>query len=596
VCEVDLPPSVEALLQENAALQAQCEALQAQLRAQEAEAKAWLQRRNEELLQEAQAQEKNEALQGVLYRIAERAAAGLSFYELLQTVHGLVGELLYAKNFFVCLVNTEKETLRFPYYVDERDGPESMELSDVPMRRGMCEFVLRSRAPQHITAQRFVALQDSGDITEATGDLSFHEWLGVPMQLYGKVGGVLVVQSYSAEGGYSTEDVHILQFVANHVSSAIERYQALEAVRVSEQRYRTVIENVGVGVVVAQGDRIVFANPVMEQITGHSIQSLLTNSTAMLLTPEDMAIMLERQRKRMAGEPTEKTYELRIITKTGEPRTLELSATLIEWNKQPASLLFVVDVTNRLDAENDQRLALQKQIELNDIKTRFINMASHEFRTPLASIHGSVELLMHYGDRMPPDKHRNMLVKIDEAVQRMTHMLENVLVIGRTDAGQLQFQPHAVPLAPFCRGLAEELRNAMGETHHNVNLLLELPPDEAAWMLDDVLLRTIIGNLLSNAVKYSPQGGDVLLRVQAQGDQLHFEVQDHGIGIPEEDLPHMFQSFHRASNVGPIAGTGLGLSIVKEAVTCHDGTISVLSEVGTGTCFTVILPAISPEQ
>jgi signal transduction histidine kinase len=255
-----------------------------------------------------------------------------------------------------------------------------------------------------------------------------------------------------------------------------------------------------------------------------------------------------------------------------------------------ATLLFISDATARHQAESNQRIALQKQTELNDLKTRFIAMASHEFRTPLATIHGSVELLMHYENRLTLDKKHQTLKKIDDAVDRMTHMLENVLQVGRTDAGQLQFRPKVISLTQFCLSLVDELRNAMSTQFAQVLLTLALPPTEQLYVLDEALMRNIVGNLLSNAVKYSVKGGTVRLSVTEQPGQITIAVRDEGIGIPMADQKRLFQSFHRASNVGAIAGTGLGLSIVKEAVLCHKGTIEVDSVVGHGSCFTVMLP------
>jgi signal transduction histidine kinase len=218
-------------------------------------------------------------------------------------------------------------------------------------------------------------------------------------------------------------------------------------------------------------------------------------------------------------------------------------------------------------------------------------MASHEFRTPLATIHGSVELLQHYEDRMPADKKAATLQKIDDAVERMTHMLENVLVIGRTDAGRLEFKPRALSVTAFCCSLVDELRSAMARQVGRLELVLDMPPTENHYLLDDSLIRNIVGNLLSNAIKYSPDGGVVRFSVVPEAQELVFTVSDQGIGIPQADQEQLFVSFHRASNVGPIAGTGLGLSIVKEAVVCHHGSITVVSDVGKGSCFTVRLPA-----
>nr|WP_315479860.1 GAF domain-containing sensor histidine kinase [uncultured Rhodoferax sp.] len=580
---------LDRLQEQVQALQAKNRQLQAALDEQQTLASQWVERRTRELQAEALEQKKAEALQSVFYRIAERATAGLTLYDFLKTVHQLLGELLYAKNFYVCLSHPSKNTVDYPYYEDEKDG-DTMQRYGVPRKRGMTEFVLRTAQPELIDVARFVQLQSSGEITQASGDLTFSSWLGVPMQMQGRVRGVLVVQGYEPHVHYTENDADILGFVANHVGAALERQQAMEEIRNSEARYRSVIENVGVGVVVVQDGRMVFANPSMVRIVGHSLEYLLAHPFTATIHPEDVPVVMERHQRRLRGEAVEVNYNFRVITEAGQVRTLELSAVLIQWSQRDATLLFVVDATARMQAEENQQIALQQQIALNDMKARFITMASHEFRTPLATIHGSVELLQHYEDRMPADKKLHTLQKIDDAVERMTHMLENVLVIGRTDAGRLEFKPRTLSVTTFCQGLVDELRSAMARQLVGVRLQLELPPAEQLFWLDDTLIRNIVGNLLSNAIKYSPQGGDVHFAVRDQGDALVFTVSDQGIGIPEADQAALFVSFHRASNVGPIAGTGLGLSIVKEAVTCHLGDIRVDSTVGQGSTFTVTLP------
>lgn len=590
-----MPNSLQAQLdrqrEQFEALQAKNRLLQAELEEQQTLASAWLARRTQELQQDALEQKKAETLQRVFYQIAERSTAGLSFYEFLKTVHGLLEELLYAKNFYVCLCKPDGIHVDFPYYVDEKDG-DTMQCNDVPRCNNMSEFVMRSNAPQRIDAQRMRALQASGDITQATGDLTFTTWLGVPMQLHGAVGGMLAVQAYEAGVPVYTEaDADILGFVANHVSAAIERYQAIEEVRKSEARYRSVIENVGVGVAVAQDGLLVFVNPSMIEIVGRPMEFLLNRPLTDAIHPDDAPMVADRHRRRVAGEDVEANYKLRVITAAGEVRTLELSVVSIQWSNRDATLLFVVDITARMQAEENQRQALQQQIALNDMKARFITMASHEFRTPLATIHGSVELLQHYEDRMPPDKKAATLQKIDDAVERMTHMLENVLVIGRTDAGRLEFKPRALSITTFCRSLVDEVRSAMARQMGAIQLLLDMPPAENLYLLDDSLIRNIVGNLLSNAIKYSPHGGEVRFSIRPQAQELVLTISDQGIGIPQADQAQLFASFHRASNVGPIAGTGLGLSIVKEAVICHQGSITLDSEVGRGSRFTVRLPA-----
>ena len=151
----------------------------------------------------------------------------------------------------------------------------------------------------------------------------------------------------------------------------------------------------------------------------------------------------------------------------------------------------------------------------------------------------------------------------------------------------LEFELRLVDLKALCESLLQEARNQQPDT--NCQVALQFSASHAGAVFDEKLLRHIFGNLLSNAIKYSPEGGAVCLRVFAQGRQTVFEVADQGIGIPADELGHLFESFHRASNVGDIHGTGLGLAIVKNAVDLHGGTIEVSGNDGRGTCFTVRL-------
>jgi PAS domain S-box-containing protein len=584
--DADLLSQLKQLQQAHFALQAQYRTLQSEKQQQEAAASIWLEQRTRELHAEALEQKKAETLQSVFYRIAERAAADLSFYDFLQAVHGLLGELLYAKNCYVCLYDAQKNRKDFPYYVDERDG-DTLQLSNVPYRRGLTEFVLRTAQPQIVDADRLPLLGNSGDVTEGSGDMSFTSWLGVPMYIRGVIGGVLAVQGYEPGIRYDTSDANILSFVANHVSSAIERYQALDDLRKSEERYRTVIEKVGVGVVVVQDERMVFANPSLVRIVGHPLETLLSQPFSATVHPEDLSEMLERHRRRLRGEPVESFYGFRAVTQTGEIRSLELSAVKIEWGKREATLLFVVDATARLQAEQTQRLTLQKQFELNDMKSRFISMASHEFRTPLAVILSSAELIKYYSHRMPPAEQQEVLGTIESSVRSMTQMLDRVLLLSKAEAHMLEFQPRQIDLPALCQSLVDDACTQQPQARCALSSNFADAP--ASGLYDEKLLRHALGNLLSNAIKYSPRGGAVHFRVFASDGRAVFEVSDQGIGIPADEIPRLFESFHRASNVGDIQGTGLGLAIVKNAVDLHGGEIAVSSSAGQGTRFTVTI-------
>ena len=185
-----------------------------------------------------------------------------------------------------------------------------------------------------------------------------------------------------------------------------------------------------------------------------------------------------------------------------------------------------------------------------------------------------------------------MLDSIASGVQRMSRMMDRVLLLGQADAQMLDFDPQPLDLPALCRRLVDEARAQ--DSAGKCEVIVEWGAGLAQGSYDEKLLRHIFGNLLSNAIKYSPSGGVVRFVVERDGDDTVFQVIDQGIGIPAEEIPHLFESFHRASNVGAIQGTGLGLAIVKNAVHTHGGSIEVASRLGEGTAFTVRLPASGP--
>lgn len=247
-----------------------------------------------------------------------------------------------------------------------------------------------------------------------------------------------------------------------------------------------------------------------------------------------------------------------------------------------------VDISDRKRAEEEVRRALAREKELGDLKSRFVSMTSHEFRTPLSTILSSTELVEHYSDQMPKEERAEVFQSIHTSIKRMASMLDDILVIGRADAGSIEVRLKPMLLRDFCAALVHELELAC-ERSHSVNF--EFLSENREYYLDDKLVRHILNNLLSNAVKYSPRGSVVNFIVEVSGDDMAcFVVEDHGIGIPLEDQDKLFENFHRGANVGNVQGTGLGLAIVKRSVDLLGGRISVDSQMGHGTRFTVSLP------
>jgi len=256
-------------------------------------------------------------------------------------------------------------------------------------------------------------------------------------------------------------------------------------------------------------------------------------------------------------------------------------------------LVTIEDISDRQRAEEEIRNALEKEKQLSELKSRFITMASHEFRTPLATIFSSSELIQHYGYKFSEEKKLKHLNQIQTQVKRMTRLLEDVLFVGKASAGRMQFNPVMLNLKEFCREVIDEIELTDGKRHaFNFDCRI----DGSMVEMDDKLLRQLLANLLGNAVKYSPQGSAVDFKVILDNSQAIFEIKDSGIGIPPEDRERLFEVFHRGSNVGNISGTGVGMAIVKQAVELHGGAIAFESQVGAGTTFTVSLPTRQPQH
>lgn len=279
--------------------------------------------------------------------------------------------------------------------------------------------------------------------------------------------------------------------------------------------------------------------------------------------------------------------ECQIRTRHGTIHTMQISGEIIELNGEPHLITFALDVTQTKEAEAELQNALAKERELSQLKSDFVALVSHEFRTPLEIIMSSVDNLDRYHDRLPPEKRQQLLHTINKAVRRMAGMMEEVLVLGRLETDRVTFQPAKLELRSLCRRLCDEIESATGK-----RCLIELRLDSTleAASGDESLLRHIFSNLLSNAVKYSAAGERVDFIVERAGDNAVCRVMDHGCGIPSADQKRLFQAFHRGSNVGQIPGTGLGLLIVQRCVELHGGEIQFESVEGKGTTFTVTLP------
>jgi PAS domain S-box-containing protein len=355
--------------------------------------------------------------------------------------------------------------------------------------------------------------------------------------------------------------------------------------RTSSER-EAILNSALVGIVLSVNRRHEWVNDKFAEMVGYARADLIGQSTRMIhVDAEQWEKMGTLTREALLATGTFST-ERQLKRRNGELFWVQMAGRCVRGNDPDSGVIWTfLDITQRRKAEQDTRAALEQQKELNELRSRFVSMTSHEFRTPLATILSSAELLKYYGDRLPEAEKAEVIKTIESGVHRMTRMLDRVLLLGKADAQMLEFRPTRINLAALCRSLVEDARTQQPDSRCQV--LTEFTDVPESTLFDEKLLRHIFSNLLSNAIKYSPGGGQVAFRIFPENGQWVFEVSDQGIGIPEDEIPHLFESFHRASNVGDIQGTGLGLAIVKNSVDLHGGSIYVTSAAGHGTCFTV---------
>jgi PAS domain S-box-containing protein len=375
--------------------------------------------------------------------------------------------------------------------------------------------------------------------------------------------------------------------IAQRDRAEAEREVAIAALQDNELRFRRLTESNVIGMIVADlKGNIVDANQAFLNMVGYTSEELQmgTIQWQAMTPPEYQALDLQGIEKlRSTGllTPFEKEY----IHKDGNRVPVEVGGALLDSVEQTA-VCFVLDISDRKRAEAETQRALAREREINELKSRFVYMVSHEFRNPLNIISGFVRLLERQGNRLEPERQADFYQRIKSAIDRMTTLLDDVLLIGETETNRLSFQPAPLEVISFCQSLVEDLKIANDEVEIGFIYTVE----SLNANLDSALLRNILGNLLSNAIKYSSAGSPVQLYLSCEADVLTFKVQDTGIGIPPEAQTRLFDAFYRANNVDSRAGTGLGLAIVKQSVDLHGGTISIESEVNVGTTFIVTLP------
>ena len=373
------------------------------------------------------------------------------------------------------------------------------------------------------------------------------------------------------------------------------RKLAESALQESEQKFRQLAENLHQVFWISDPEisEIIYISPAYAEIWGHSCASLYENPKSFLdaIYPDD----IERFMMAVKNKKTGFDIEYRIKRPDGSMRWIhDRGFPLKNTTGEVYQLVSIAeDITQRKQVEEEISKALEREKELGELKSRFLSMTSHEFRTPLSVIYSSAGILRDFGHKLDEEKKKKHLDCIQTYVQHTIKLLDDILLFNKAETGNLAFEPVSLDVLSFCQQLIEEIQLSM--SNHTI-IFTTNSPDSVIGHFDKKILRQILINLLSNAMKYSPNTAIVNFNLDIIEEQVIFTIQDQGIGIPEADQVKLFESFHRAKNVGNIPGTGLGLSIVAKCVDLHKGTIAVNSQLGIGTTFIINIPLNTSNQ
>lgn len=332
-------------------------------------------------------------------------------------------------------------------------------------------------------------------------------------------------------------------------------------------------------------------NDAALRLYGYTRDEFLSMKVTRLRPPETADVFLTDIQ--LEGSRTEHNARQRHLLKDGRTIEVEIASHMLRFMDRDAMLVVAQDMTEHnliaAQALENQRLRneLEREIELRTMRSRFTSMISHEFRNPLTRVAVAADMIARYSSHWTPERVRERVDDIQNQINAMVAMLDEILLIMKTEVIESSIQFVPVDLSALCARIQNVLA-AQTENNHQIEFI---PPESPVIVQgDEKLLHDAVNNLLINALKYSASGTTVKLAIETNDRAVTLSVTDQGIGIPEDALPRLFDPFYRASNTGQIPGSGLGLAIVKRAVDLHKGEVKVHSVLGKGTTFRIELP------
>lgn len=517
------------------------------------------------------------------YKISEAANTATNLDDLYKSIHQIVATLMPAKNFYIALYNRYKDLITFPYFVDEYDV-------EAPPRKpgnGITEYVMRSGKPLLATPEVIKDLRAKGESLPFGAESI--DWLGVPLKIKGETIGILAVQSYTEGVRYSQSDIEILEYVSVQVAMAYDRKISEESLKFSETKSRAIVSAI---------PDLMF----IQNYEGIYLEYHARDKELLLFEPENFLgknfrDVLPIELVKLFNDIFNEVIRTKEIQICKYPLDLKGSRHYFEARfityDDDRILSTIRDITLQEKMMTELVEAKEKAEEMNEIKSNFLANMSHELRTPLHGILGFAQIL---SEEINDEELQKMANVIYKSGNRLLETLNLLLSFSKTETSKIEIVLSDINIKSLFEESIEIFR-PFSESK-GLEVSLELSKENIKIHSDERLLREIINNLLNNAIKFTEKGGIFVKGHIESNGSITLSIKDTGIGIPINKHEQIFQEFRQESEglSRNFEGTGLGLTLTKRYVEILGGSISVESEVGVGSIFTINIPNKAKED
>jgi len=545
----------------------------------------------EGILRDVSEKKKYDDVLEVLLKISKKGYAASSLKEFVQYIRLKLSRIIDTSNFYIAFINREKHTISIPFIT----GEESEE--EFPAEKSMTAYLINTNKPLFVHTDGIEQLLKQGVIKQI-GPFS-KVWLGVPLRVHGDAIGAIVVQSYDNENAFKESDIELLEFVASHISLAIQRKKIYQETLISKQILRNVLDNIPINVFWKDTDsNFLGVNAVSlkemaleheSEVIGKSDFDFYDKINAAKYRADEEAIMLSGKAKLNYEEPYLKNGVNRYYVSNKMP--------IFDENKIVIGLVGTSeDITERRETQLQlEKLTGELKIQ-NDSKNKFFSIISHDLINPIAGIIGFSELLKENSADLPPEKIKSFATIINKSANFTLALLHDLLEWSRVQIGSIE--PH---LENFILSdmLAHNITGVSPLVSSKKIILTANFPKNLNVFGDKKMISTIIRNLLSNAIKFTSNGGTITISSKEMmlnnKKIVETTISDTGIGMSEEKVKNLFKIEHnyRSTGTDKEVGSGLGLVLCNEFIEKNNGTIKVISEQNVGSSFIFTLDASS---